>query len=181
MIRLLADVATITNGDTCRHDTHLLHACDADSIGVAFCYRRFECRIQVPGHRGVSHRSDRHQRLQRRPASATSPNAGVVAPAAQVSNDAQKVTIAVGKGMSFEPAALTVHAGQPVELTLRNDGQFPHDFTLTEGVGQPVKITANGGQTASGTFTLDKPGSYNFECSMPAHALAGMRGTITAQ
>jgi len=35
-------------------------------------------------------------------------------------------------------ATRTVRAGQPVELTLRDDGQSAHDFTLTDGVAQPV-------------------------------------------
>jgi uncharacterized cupredoxin-like copper-binding protein len=83
--------------------------------------------------------------------------------------------------MSFEPSSFTVRAGQPVQLTLQNEGQMPHDFTLADGINQPVKMTATGGQTASGTFTIDKPGTYSFECSMPGHASAGMRGTITAQ
>jgi uncharacterized cupredoxin-like copper-binding protein len=98
-----------------------------------------------------------------------------------VVNGAQQVTVTVGKGMSFEPSAITVRVGQPVELTLRNDGDSAHDFTLTEGVAQPITITVNGGQTASGTFTLERPGTYHFECSMTGHALVGMRGTITVQ
>ena len=113
-------------------------------------------------------------------ASGSSPEAAAATPASAASNGAQPVAITVGNSMSFEPAAITVRAGQPIELTLRNDGQMPHDFTLNDGVAQPVKITATGGQTASGTFTLDQPGTYTFECSMPGHALMGMRGTITA-
>jgi len=58
---------------------------------------------------------------------------------------------------------------------------MPHDFSLTDGVAQPVKITATGGQSASGTFTIEKPGTYSFDCSMPGHAAAGMRGTIAAE
>lgn len=95
--------------------------------------------------------------------------------------EAQSVTLTVGNGMSFDPSSFAVPAGQPVQLTLENEGQMPHDFTLAEGVNQPVKITAAGGQTATGTFTISKPGTYSFECSMPGHAGAGMRGTITAQ
>lgn len=94
---------------------------------------------------------------------------------------AQQVTVTVGNGMSFDPATITVHAGQPVQLTLRNTGGTPHDFTLTDGVAQPVKITAGGGQTASGTFTVDSPGTYTFQCSMPGHAAAGMQGRLTAE
>jgi nitrite reductase (NO-forming) len=94
---------------------------------------------------------------------------------------AQQLTVTVGNSMSFDPSTMTVHAGQPVELTLDNTGAMPHDFSLTEGVSEPVKIAASGGQRASGTFTIETPGTYAFDCSMPGHAAAGMRGTITAQ
>ena len=83
--------------------------------------------------------------------------------------------------MRFQPSTLSVHAGEPVQLTLQNTGQLPHDFTLTEGVTEPVKITAMGGTAASATFTIDTPGMYSFDCSMPGHTAAGMRGTITVQ
>jgi nitrite reductase (NO-forming) len=94
---------------------------------------------------------------------------------------AQQVTLTVGNSMKFDPATITVHAGQPVQLTLRNTGLTEHDFTLTDGVAQPVKITVSGGQTASGTFTIDSPGTYTFECSMPGHAAAGMQGSLRAE
>src|SRR5262249_56722297 len=94
---------------------------------------------------------------------------------------AHQVTVTVGNAMQFAPAALVVRAGQPVELTLRNGGAIPHDFTLAGGASGPVKIEAQGGQTARGTFTIDTPGTYAFVCSAPGHAAAGMRGTITAQ
>ena len=71
-----------------------------------------------------------------------------------------------------------MRAGQPVELTLRNGGSTLHDFALTEGVSGPVKIEAQGGQAANGTFSIDKPGTYTFVCSVPGHAAGGMRGTI---
>jgi uncharacterized cupredoxin-like copper-binding protein len=110
-----------------------------------------------------------------------SPTAREVMLASATANGGQQVTISTGDDMKFEPAAISVRAGQPLELTLRNAGQMPHDFTLDAGVAQPVKLVVNGGQTANGAFTLDRPGTYNFECSMPGHALAGMRGTITAR
>ncbi len=105
-------------------------------------------------------------------------------PAAQRSvsaTGAQPVTLKVGNSMSFEPSSIVVRAGQPVELTLSDDGVLPHDFTLSEGVPEPVKIGVAGGQTAQATFTLDRPGTYAFICSVPGHAMAGMRGTITAR
>jgi nitrite reductase (NO-forming) len=74
-----------------------------------------------------------------------------------------------------------VKAGQPVQLTLSNTGQMQHDWSLDQGAAQPVEIVANAGQTATGTFTIPRPGTYTFVCSVPGHAAAGMKGTITAQ
>jgi plastocyanin len=90
-------------------------------------------------------------------------------------------TMRVDNTMKFGTPAISVEAGQPVELTLENVGGMPHDFTLSDGVAQPVKIEAAGGQTAQGSFAIDKPGTYQFVCSQPAHAMAGMRGTIVVQ
>jgi plastocyanin len=104
-----------------------------------------------------------------------------VTPASVAPDGTQQVTIRVDDGMAFQPAAVSVRAGQPLELTLRSTGQSAHDLTLTEGVAQPVKVTVNGEETTSRTLTLDTPGTYKFECSMPGHALAGMRGTISVQ
>ena len=102
-------------------------------------------------------------------------------PASVAPDGTQQVTISVDDAMKFQPAAVSVRVGQPLELTLRNTGGSEHDLTLNEGVAQPVKLTVNSRETTSRTFTFDKPGTYKFECSLPGHALAGMRGTITVQ
>jgi uncharacterized cupredoxin-like copper-binding protein len=109
------------------------------------------------------------------------PGAGVAVPAPASATGAQQVTVAVGNSMQFAPRSITVRAGQPVELTLRNGGSIPHDFALAEGASGPVKIEARGGRTARGTFTIDTPGTYTFVCTVPGHAAAGMTGTITAR
>jgi nitrite reductase (NO-forming) len=109
------------------------------------------------------------------------PGAAVAIPAPASATGAQQVTVTVGNSMHFAPPSLVVRAGQPVELTLRNGGGIPHDFALAEGASSPVKIEAQGGQTARGTFTIDTPGTYAFVCTVPGHADAGMRGTLTAQ
>jgi uncharacterized cupredoxin-like copper-binding protein len=106
--------------------------------------------------------------------------AGDAGAAAASSDAVQELTITTQDAMRFEPSGLTVVAGRPVRLTVRNGGSSEHDFTLTQGVDQPVKVTVKRGQTGSATFTLTRPGSYQFICSVPGHALAGMRGTITA-
>ena len=109
------------------------------------------------------------------------PGAGVAVPAPATAGGTQRVIVTVGNSMQFAPASIVVRAGQPVELTLRNGGGIPHDFTLAEGAAQPVTIAAQGGQTARGTFTFATPGTYAFVCAVPGHAAAGMRGTLTAQ
>jgi plastocyanin len=90
-------------------------------------------------------------------------------------------TMRVDNTMRFGTPAIAVRAGQPLEFELENVGDMPHDFTLADGVSQPIKVEAAGGQTAHATLLFDKPGTYQFVCSQPAHALAGMRGTIVVQ
>src|SRR5947209_3022859 len=77
--------------------------------------------------------------------STASTSAAPAALAADAASGAQSVTVTVGNAMSFDPASITVHTGQPVQLTLRNTGVLDHDFALSVGVAQPMKIIANGG------------------------------------
>jgi len=115
-------------------------------------------------------------------AASASPSEPVLGtPVATTSAGAQQLTIHAFDAMHFEPNVITVHVGQPVELTLTNDGSSDHDFALSEGVAEPVKIVVKGGQSATSTFTLDQPGTYNFTCSQFGHAGAGMRGVLIAQ
>jgi len=37
------------------------------------------------------------------------------------------------------------------------------------------------GETATVTFTAPAPGVYDYICTFPGHALAGMRGTLTVK
>ncbi len=92
---------------------------------------------------------------------------------------AQEVTLKGLDTMRFEPATITVKANQPVKLTVQNTGQLRHDFKI-KGMNE-VSIAADGGKTVSGTFTLTKPGTYEFYCSEAGHEAAGMKGTIVAQ
>jgi nitrite reductase (NO-forming) len=91
------------------------------------------------------------------------------------------VSVQATDSLKFEPSSITVKAGQPVELTLSNTGQMQHDWSLDQGAAQPVRMVANAGQSATGTFTIQRPGTYTFVCSVPGHAAAGMKGTLTAQ
>ena len=84
--------------------------------------------------------------------------------------------------MKFDPATLTAKAGQPIQLTLDNSGsQLIHDFYITDGVSQPVQLSAQPGQKANTTFTISQPGTYTYYCNQPGHRQAGMQGTLTIQ
>src|SRR5579859_7383990 len=104
---------------------------------------------------------------------ATASGAGAASP--------QQLTVTAMDTMKFDPGTLSARAGQPIQVTLKNSGQLAHDFDITDGVAQPVKITAQPGQTAIATFTIDKPGTYTYFCSQPGHQEAGMKGTLTVQ
>jgi len=94
----------------------------------------------------------------------------------------QALTIKAQDSLKFDPTTLSAKAGQPIQLTLDSSGAgLVHDFSITEGVSQPIAITSQPGQKATGTFTIDKPGTYPYFCSQPGHAQAGMKGTLTVQ
>jgi uncharacterized cupredoxin-like copper-binding protein len=96
----------------------------------------------------------------------------------------------------FEPAAITIPAGQATTLTFKNAGQTVHDFTINSGPGiptsdghasgdhmadkQPFHVSATAGQEAKLPLTLPA-GSYTFICSVSGHEQLGMKGTLTVQ
>ena len=80
--------------------------------------------------------------------------------------------------IAFEPTELTIPAGVDVTIELKNDGVLPHNFAVpSEGI-QSEDFPSG----ASGSVTINLPaGSYEFICSVPGHADAGMRGTLTVE
>jgi plastocyanin len=72
----------------------------------------------------------------------------------------------------------TLHARPgAVTVSLANRDLFWHTFTIQRlgvNVGVPV------GGTRSVSFTV-APGTYTFMCTIPGHAAAGMRGTLTVR
>ena len=76
--------------------------------------------------------------------------------------------------MGFKPAALTVAQAGRYAIKLVNDGAILHDITFPDG----TKITANARETQMAEVEVPA-GGVSFICSIPGHAQAGMRGTIT--
>jgi plastocyanin len=62
----------------------------------------------------------------------------------------------------------------PLTVTLVNKGAIEHTFKID---GTDMTLKATGGKSATGTVTL-KPGTFNFECTVPGHASQGMKGKV---
>jgi nitrite reductase (NO-forming) len=75
----------------------------------------------------------------------------------------------------FGPNSFNVPLGQKISFTLNNAGTLDHDLTV-QGTG--FALSAKPGQTATGEFTFDKAGVYDFFCSIAGHKDAGMKGTL---
>jgi plastocyanin len=91
--------------------------------------------------------------------------------------DAREVSVEAGE-MWFQPATVEVAAGEPVNLAVVNRGQLFHDLTIDE-LG--LRIDVDSGQRDTAGLTVEEPGAYEFYCSVPGHASAGMRGTLLVQ
>lgn len=76
---------------------------------------------------------------------------------------------------SFRPGVVRVRAGEPVNLKLRNTGRVPHDLYLPD-LGFRAAVAP--GQEAVAGLVTDRPGTYEFYCTVPGHREAGMRGVL---
>ena len=90
------------------------------------------------------------------------------------------ITEAEGR-FHFEPRSLEVKAGQAVLVRVVNVGPLsPHDFVLTE-LGIRTRLL-DPGQDELLSFTApDRPGTYQFICSVPGHATLGMVGQLVVK
>jgi uncharacterized cupredoxin-like copper-binding protein len=116
---------------------------------------------------------------------------------AESTSGEQSLTVEA-QDLAFSPAALEVTAGEPVKLTLQNNGALDHDFSIMEfpmegeaeetggmdhdmgeGSEEPeLHVAAGAAQSATLDFTPSKPGTYEFWCTVPGHKEAGMTGTL---
>ena len=82
--------------------------------------------------------------------------------------------------LKFNTTKLSAKAGSDT-FDFTNDAPIAHDFTIETSSGQKVAATPIfSGGTKSVTATL-KPGTYTFLCTVPSHADAGMKGTLTVK
>ena len=86
------------------------------------------------------------------------------------------VTVEAGKPstFSFTLSTKTVKHGT-VTFKVTNDGVgLTHDFSIN-GKKTPV---LSPGKSATLVVTFKKAGSYTYECTVPGHAAAGMKGVL---
>jgi uncharacterized cupredoxin-like copper-binding protein len=96
------------------------------------------------------------------------------------------VSIGAAKEFSFTVSPKSVKHGS-VTFKIANKGNLPHDFkvcsantggTATACAGK-VTPMINPGTTATLTVNLTKAGKYEYLCTVPGHAAAGMKGLVT--
>ncbi|MDP9233770.1 MAG: multicopper oxidase domain-containing protein [Actinomycetota bacterium] len=99
-------------------------------------------------------------------------------PASAASNaatsGAQQVEVTLGD-IFIKPTTLKASAGS-IQFHIRNTGQVEHNFDLG-ALGKTPMIPP--GDEATLEVASVSPGSYPFQCDVPGHADAGMRGTLT--
>jgi nitrite reductase (NO-forming) len=81
-----------------------------------------------------------------------------------------------GLDLGFTPAELVVDTVGDYEVKLVNTGSILHDITFPDG----PTIQAKAGETASAVVAVPAEG-LSFICSIPGHADAGMKGTISVK
>lgn len=84
-----------------------------------------------------------------------------------------------GREFAFTPSVITVKKGQPIQLTFKNEGQYPHNLTISD-LNVKTK-TIQSGQQDTITFTPSTTGSFTYLCTVPGHADRGMKGTLIVQ
>jgi len=98
--------------------------------------------------------------------------------AAPTKGAATTVAVTAGKPseLKFTVSKATVAKGA-VTFTVTNKGTLSHDFKIN---GKKTALIAKG-KSATLKVTFTKTGKFQYLCTVPGHAAAGMKGTITVK
>ena len=88
-----------------------------------------------------------------------------------------QVVVTGTDALAFEPDAFTVPASEEITVELTSEPGVDHDFVIEE-LSDELVVHADAGETATGTFTIDDPGTYTVYCAVPGHREAGMEATL---
>lgn len=80
--------------------------------------------------------------------------------------------------LGFEPGRPVVTTDGAFNLTLMNRGSVLHDLTIP---ALDVRLVAGPGETVTSGLSDVAPGSYDFSCTVPGHAAAGMVGVLVIE
>ena len=86
-----------------------------------------------------------------------------------------KVTL-VAEDIVWNMTEIHAKVGQPIEITVRNDGALDHNLVISE-LGVDILLSP-GDIEVLPVFTIDQPGSTKYICNIPGHEEAGMVGEI---
>jgi plastocyanin len=79
-----------------------------------------------------------------------------------------------GSEFYFEPSTLTGSGGQSLTITVKNEGDIPHTFTIDD---QNVDVELQPDEEQDVTVTFPDSGSVEFFCRF--HVGSGMKGELT--
>lgn len=91
--------------------------------------------------------------------------------------DAAEITV-TAVDIDFRPAAIELDAAEPTNVTIVNEGETLHDFTLEEA---GVHANVEAGQEITLGLAIDEPGTYQAVCTVPGHEEAGMVVDVTVR
>jgi uncharacterized cupredoxin-like copper-binding protein len=114
----------------------------------------------------------------------------VAVPVAQAKPAATTVTVTAGKPaeFNFKFSTKTFTHGL-VTFNVTNSGAVPHDFKICSKPTTTLADTCTGKGTGlismaaskKMTYTFLKAGKYEYLCTVPGHATAGMKGFLTVK
>jgi uncharacterized cupredoxin-like copper-binding protein len=102
--------------------------------------------------------------------------------------------------MNFDPASVQVGVGATIRFVVTNKSEIEHDFTIGDGETQtahraemaealekgemehgddPNAVLVDAGESRELLWKFTRAGSFEFDCNIPGHYEAGMRGVIT--
>jgi uncharacterized cupredoxin-like copper-binding protein len=123
---------------------------------------------------------------------------------AEQSPDPRALTV-VASDIAYNATQIEAKAGQPIQLTLDNQGVLEHDFTIVKiplsgeitmsmSVGEmeehdmshmtdhpDLHVAAVSGSHNTIEFTPSAPGEYAFYCTVSGHREAGMEGSLVVK
>lgn len=131
-------------------------------------------------------------------AACAAPAASPSPPGASPSADSVRtVEVTASDALRFDPAAITVQAGERVRFVVTNTGTVDHEFYVGDEAAQaqheremagggmmhddPNGIEVPAGETAELEISFDAPAELLMGCHVLGHWAAGMKATLTVE